>query len=34
MSRALQTFRRIKDYTDAKAPGRDWNVATAMVIKG
>jgi len=34
MSRALQTFRRIKDYTDPRAPGRDWNVATAMVIKG
>ncbi|HEY0858954.1 MAG TPA: ABC transporter substrate-binding protein [Albitalea sp.] len=34
MSRALQTFRRIKDYTDRRAPGRDWNVATAMVIKG
>jgi glucose/mannose transport system substrate-binding protein len=34
MSRALQTFRRIKDFTDPKAPGRDWNVATAMVIKG
>jgi glucose/mannose transport system substrate-binding protein len=34
MASALQTFRRIKDYTDAKAPGRDWNVATGMVIKG
>ena len=34
MSRALQTFRRIKDYTDRRAAGRDWNVATAMVIKG
>jgi glucose/mannose transport system substrate-binding protein len=34
MARSLQTFRRIKDYTDDKAPGRDWNVATAMVIKG
>ncbi len=34
MSRSLQTFRRIKDYTDRRAPGRDWNVATAMVIKG
>jgi len=34
MSRSLQTFRRIKDYTDARAPGRDWNVATAMVIRG
>jgi glucose/mannose transport system substrate-binding protein len=34
MLRALQTFRRIKDYTDPRAAGRDWNVATAMVIKG
>ncbi|WP_280150554.1 ABC transporter substrate-binding protein [Piscinibacter sp. XHJ-5] len=34
MTRSLQTFRRIKDYTDPRAPGRDWNVATAMVIKG
>src|SRR5205814_10616349 len=34
MSRSLQIFRRIKDYTDPRAPGRDWNVATAMVIKG
>jgi glucose/mannose transport system substrate-binding protein len=34
MSRALQTFRRIKDYTDPRAAGRDWHVATAMVIRG
>ena len=31
---ALNTFRKIKDYTDEGAPGRDWNLATAMVIKG
>jgi glucose/mannose transport system substrate-binding protein len=34
MERVLTTFRRIKDYTDKNAPGRDWNLATAMVIKG
>lgn len=31
---ALNTFRKIKSYTDEGAPGRDWNLATAMVIKG
>ena len=25
---------RVKGYTDKNAPGRDWNLATAMVIKG
>jgi glucose/mannose transport system substrate-binding protein len=34
MERALTTFRRIKGYTDKNAPGRDWNQATAMVIRG
>lgn len=34
MERALTVFRRIKDYTDKGAPGRDWNQATAMVIRG
>jgi glucose/mannose transport system substrate-binding protein len=34
MERVLTTFRRIKDYTDKGAPGRDWNQATAMVIRG
>jgi glucose/mannose transport system substrate-binding protein len=34
MERVLTTFRRVKDYTDKNAPGRDWNLATAMVIKG
>ncbi|MGY0195563.1 ABC transporter substrate-binding protein [Leptothrix sp. BB-4] len=34
MKQALTTFRRIKDYTDRDAPGRDWNEATAMVIRG
>jgi len=34
MTKAVQTFRKIKSYTDPAAPGRDWNLATAMVIKG
>ena len=33
MSKALETFRKVKSYTDAAAPGRDWNLATAMVIQ-
>lgn len=34
MEKVLTTFKRIKDYTDKNSPGRDWNLATAMVIKG
>ena len=34
MKKSLETFRKIKGYTDAAAPGRDWNLATAMVMKG
>jgi glucose/mannose transport system substrate-binding protein len=34
MEKVLTTFKRIKDYTDKGASGRDWNLATAMVIKG
>jgi len=34
MEKVLTTFRRVKAYTDKNAPGRDWNLATAMVIKG
>ena len=34
MAKSLETFRRIKGYTDAASPGRDWNLATAMVIQG
>ncbi len=34
MVKTLETFRKIKGYTDAAAPGRDWNLATAMVMKG
>jgi glucose/mannose transport system substrate-binding protein len=33
MTKALETYRKIKGYTDAAAPGRDWNLATAMVIQ-
>ena len=33
MTKALETFRKIKSYTDPAAPGRDWNLATAMVIQ-
>ena len=34
MKRTLEAFRRVKAYTDAKSRGRDWNVATDMVIQG
>jgi glucose/mannose transport system substrate-binding protein len=34
MLKVLETFKRVKSYTDRNAPGRDWNLATAMVIKG
>ncbi|TXI16456.1 MAG: carbohydrate ABC transporter substrate-binding protein [Roseateles sp.] len=34
MDKVLETFRKVKSYTDKNAPGRDWNLATAMVIKG
>ncbi len=34
MEKVLNTFKKVKDYTDKNAPGRDWNLATAMVIKG
>lgn len=34
MARALETFRRLKTYTDRESAGRDWNVATALVIQG
>lgn len=34
MRKTLAVFRRIKAYVDDKATGRDWNVATEMVIKG
>jgi len=34
MIKCLETLKMIKKYTDKGAPGRDWNLATAMVIKG
>jgi glucose/mannose transport system substrate-binding protein len=34
MKEVLTTFKKIKTYTDKNAPGRDWNLATAMVIRG
>lgn len=34
MRRTLEAFRRVKAYTDDKSRGRDWNVATDMVIQG
>ena len=34
MKKSLETFRRIKSYTDPAAPGRDWNLATATLIQG
>ncbi|MEI8171791.1 MAG: ABC transporter substrate-binding protein [Rhodoferax sp.] len=33
MTKALETFRKVKGYTDAASPGRDWNLATAMVMQ-
>ena len=33
MTKTLETFRKIKGYTDAASPGRDWNLATAMVMQ-
>ena len=34
MTKVLETFKKVKGYTDKNAPGRDWNLATAMVIRG
>lgn len=34
MVKVFETLKMIKQYTDPGAPGRDWNLATAMVIKG
>jgi glucose/mannose transport system substrate-binding protein len=33
MKKALETFRKLKGYIDPGAVGRDWNLATAMVIQ-
>jgi glucose/mannose transport system substrate-binding protein len=32
--KAVETFKKLKAYTDAGSPGRDWNLATGMVIEG
>jgi glucose/mannose transport system substrate-binding protein len=34
MVKCLDVFKNIKKYTDQNAPGRDWNLATSMVIQG
>jgi glucose/mannose transport system substrate-binding protein len=34
MKEVLETFKKIKGYTDKNSPGRDWNLTTAMVIRG
>jgi glucose/mannose transport system substrate-binding protein len=34
MLKVLETVKKVKSFTDKNAPGRDWNLATAMVIKG
>ncbi len=34
MQQSLETYRKLKAYTDPGSVGRDWNIATAMVIQG
>ncbi len=34
MKKSLETFRKLKSYTDSASAGRDWNLATAMVMQG
>ncbi|QTN30753.1 carbohydrate ABC transporter substrate-binding protein [Rhodoferax sp. AJA081-3] len=34
MTKTLEAFRKIKGYTDPASPGRDWNLATSLVMKG
>jgi glucose/mannose transport system substrate-binding protein len=34
MKKSLETFRKIKSYTDTASSGRDWNLTTAMVMQG
>jgi glucose/mannose transport system substrate-binding protein len=34
MIKCFEILRNVKQYTDRDAPGRDWNLATAMVIQG
>ena len=33
MKKSLETLRKVKSYTDPAAAGRDWNLATAMVMQ-
>ena len=32
--KAVETFKKLKGYVDPGSPGRDWNLATGMVIEG
>jgi len=32
--KAVETFKKLKGYVDPGSPGRDWNLATGMVIDG
>ncbi|WP_290906218.1 ABC transporter substrate-binding protein [Halomonas sp.] len=34
MVKALETFKRLRELMDDDMPGRDWNIATSMVIQG
>ena len=34
MVECFEVMKKMKQYTDPNAPGRDWNLATSMVIKG
>ena len=34
MVKVLETYKKIKPFTDKNAPGREWNLATSMVING
>ncbi len=34
MKKSLETFRKLKGYTDPGSAGRDWNLATALVMQG
>ncbi len=33
-TKVLETFRKVKSYTDPASSGRDWNLTTAMLIQG
>lgn len=34
MVKILKAFKKLKQYTDASSPGREWNITTGMVING